>query len=260
MRASVASESGRPDGRNEDWAAASPAGVAVVLDGLSEAGGTGCRHGTPWYVHQLGARLLGNAGVADRPLADALAGAIADVAALHDGCDLTHPGTPGATVAVLRATATAWDYLVLSDAVLVVDGGAEPAVVTDRRADHHLAELSAAAAAEDGSITDLVRAQQLIRNRPGGYWVAQVDPAAAGHAVTGTMPPGRGALLLSDGAALAVTDFGAMGWRELLDIGYAGGPEAVIAATRELEYRDPDRTVWPRYKRHDDATAVLCRP
>jgi hypothetical protein len=31
----------------------------------------------------------------------------------------------------------------------------------------------------------------------------------------------------------------------------------VITTTRELAARDPDRTVWPRYKVHDDATAVL---
>jgi hypothetical protein len=88
--------------------------------------------------------------------------------------------------------------------------------------------------------------------------VAQSDPAAAAHALTGELTGVRAALLLSDGAALLATLFGATSWRELVDLGLTGGPDAIITATRELEARDPDRSVWPRYKTHDDATAVVC--
>ena len=56
-----------------------------------------------------------------------------------------------------------------------------------------------------------------------------------------------------------MTDFEALTWREALEIGYVQGPADLIALTRELEQRDPDMTVWPRLKRHDDATAVVCR-
>ena len=54
-------------------------GLAVVLDGLSapDGTGTGCRHGTPWYVRQLGPRLLTLASDPSNSLADALAEAIA---------------------------------------------------------------------------------------------------------------------------------------------------------------------------------------
>ena len=62
-------------------------GLAVVLDGLSapDGTGTGCRHGTPWYVSQLGPRLLTLAADPACSLVDALAEAIRQVAGLHPG-------------------------------------------------------------------------------------------------------------------------------------------------------------------------------
>lgn len=265
MRISVASESGRPDGRNEDWAGADSR-VAVVLDGLSEAKETGCVHGTPWYVHQLGCRLLTLAGDENRPLAAALAEAISDVADLHrDTCDLDHPGSPCTTVATIRQAGDAVEYLVLSDSVVVLDRrDSEPLVITDK-AVAAFAPGAAKAATEAGRTGDrsalnaLIHEQQKVRNRPGGYWVAQVDPEAAQQAKTGAISNVSGAALLSDGAALLVTDFHAMDWATLLTLAYERGPAELIAMTREFEDRDPHRVVWPRYKQRDDATAVVCR-
>jgi hypothetical protein len=104
MRAAVVTESGAQDLANEDWAGVAP-GLAVVLDGLSAPEGTeaGCRHGTPWYVAQLGPRLLTLASDPGRGLVHALAEAIRQVADLHRECDLSHPGTLSATVVLLRA-------------------------------------------------------------------------------------------------------------------------------------------------------------
>ncbi|HYN96983.1 MAG TPA: protein phosphatase 2C domain-containing protein [Pilimelia sp.] len=258
MQISLASEPAAPGAVNLDWAGAT-AGTAVVLDGLTEAPQTGCRHGTAWYVRQLGARLLA-AVDAGAGLVDALTAALAGVAAAHGGgCDLTHPGSPGATVAAARARPDGVEYLVLADAVVILDAGDEVLAVTDQRVLDHLPELRTAATAGAGpaALGALIEAQTALRNRPGGYPVAQADPGSAATALTGTVPGVRSALLLSDGAALLATDFAAASWRELLDLATAAGPAAVIAATRELEARDADRRVWPRYKASDDATAVL---
>jgi hypothetical protein len=303
MRIALASQPGTPGATNLDWAGAAACGTAVVLDGLTEAGETGCRHGTAWYVRELGSRLLGAATDRDRPLAEALRLALAGVARAHDGCDLDHPGSPGATVAVVRPGRGAVQYLVLSDAVVVLmtdstadstagstadstadgtadggtDGGTDgpagggPTVVTDRRVDTHLAALRTAAEAPYGpagtvgpagpsggeALRRLIEAQQGLRNRPEGYWIARSRPDAAAFALTGERAGVRSALLLTDGAALMASHFGALSWRELVDLAVQRGPETVIEATRELEARDPDRRVWPRYKTHDDATAVL---
>jgi hypothetical protein len=254
MRVMLASAAGSPDVRNDDWAGATSTGIAVVLDGLSEAGPTGCHHGTGWYVHQLGARLLALAAEPALTLADALAGSIDTVAAAHrDDCDLGHPGSPAATVAVVRPRGRdGLEYLVLSDAVVVLDQPAEPVAITDLSVRGHIPEAVDFAA--------LITAQQVVRNRPEGYWVAQHDPAAAAHAIVGNADGLAGALLLSDGAAAAVTAYSAVTWRELLDVAYEKGPGDAIALTRELERQDRDHTVWPRHKTHDDATVIVWRP
>jgi hypothetical protein len=251
VRVRIATESGRSDGRNEDWAGAEGP-VAVVLDGLSEGAATGCAHGTPWYVDRLGRRFLQVAGDRSVPLAEALADAIAGVAADHgDTCDLGHPGTPCSTVTAIRDLGDgAVEYLVLSDSTLVVDRPGSPLVVTDRGVERFLGSGG-------GALVDLIHAQQVVRNRPGGYWVAQVDPAAAHHARTGTAEARR-CVLLSDGAARPVVDFSVMDWATLVETVVAHGPARLIELTREWEDTDPRGVRWPRYKHRDDATVVVC--
>ncbi|WP_018349490.1 hypothetical protein [Longispora albida] len=258
MRSEIASVPGHPGRANEDWAGTGPR-TAVVLDGLTESAETGCLHGTPWYVEQLGTALLRLAADPAVALPEALSGAITHVAGLHGGqCDLGHPGTPASTVALLRTDgAGSADYLVLSDATVVLDLPGEVRAVSDPAVDDHFTAQQAGAATASG-LSSLIQAQQQIRNQPGGYWVAQVDPAAAGHAHTGTVSGLRGAALLSDGVSLLVTGFGALEWHELLAVGYAQGPGELIARTRACEDADPERVALPRHKHHDDATAVIC--
>ena len=135
MHAAIATQPGSQDSANEDWAGVLVPGLAVVLDGLSapDGTGTGCRHGTPWYVSQLGPRLLALAADPTRSLVDALAEAIQQVASLHPGCDLKHPGTPSATLVLLRALDEGADYLALADAVLLLDTTDGLKVVSDER-------------------------------------------------------------------------------------------------------------------------------
>lgn len=261
MLVTVASEPITPGGRNLDWVGVTDR-VAVVLDGLTEGAKTGCVHGTDWYVHQLGSRLLLFAGQDDEnPLALSLSRAIEAVAREHgDTCDLSHPGSPCTTVTMIRQRGEEIDYLVLADSPLVFDTGDQPLVVIDGAEKEFSARLELKAR---GGTTEeffqLIHDQQRYRNTPEGYWVAQVNPEAAKHALTGTVSNARGALLASDGAALLVTDFHQLSWRQLLDLGYREGPEGIIVATRKIEGSDPERTTWPRYKVSDDATAAVCR-
>ncbi len=255
MRIALASTPGSADRANEDWAGASAGGLAVVLDGLTEAGGTGCSHGTPWYVRELGGHLMRLAARPDRSLAAALGEAIETVRDSHGpGCDLTHVGSPGATVAMARYRDDAVEFLVLSDAYVVVDVGDEPMVITDGS----LPDRVAGAAPDDADgFAAVIHDRQRRRNRPGGYWVAQSDPRAATRAVTGVIGNAASVVLLSDGAAGLATFLGALSWRELVDLAVARGPAELIAATREVEARDPHGRVWPRFKVHDDASAVV---
>ena len=267
MRAAVATQAGSQDAASEDWAGVLAPGLAVVLDGLSapDGTGTGCRHGTPWFVSQLGPRVLALACDPARSLADALADAIRQVADLHPGCDLTHPGTPSATVVLHRALDERADYLAQADATLLLDTTEGLQVVSDARVNQLAAkERAAANQVPTGSALKLRRRVQLTRalrrarNRPGGYWVAAADPQAASQAITGTLP-GKSlhrAVLLSDGASRLVDLFELATWEELLALLDENGPEELLHQVRAAEAVDPDGRQWPRTKRSDDATAV----
>ncbi|WP_194821609.1 hypothetical protein [Micromonospora sp. S-DT3-3-22] len=165
----------------------------------------------------------------------------------------------------MRNVGDSLEYLVLSDSVIAFDRVSDGPIVVQDKSVNAFASNSARAASSNkdksnnAALVALIREQQQVRNRPGGYWVAQVDPSAAAHAMSGVVDEVHGAALLSDGAALLVTDFSVMDWPELLTLTYEQGPSALIAATRELEDRDPDGLIWPRYKHRDDATAVVCR-
>jgi hypothetical protein len=253
----------------EDFVAAT-AHAVVVLDGVSVPAGmeTGCAHGTPWYVQQLGTRLLVKVGTESQdrtPLADLLAEAIAEVSALHaDTCDLTHPGTPASTVAILRSFGLV-EYLVLSDSAVILETLQGMQVIQDSRVDAtavELAEVVLATATSDVTHAERRRAmiteRRAARNVPGGYWIASTDPEAASHAVTGRVRHIRRAAVLTDGAT-RLHDFGLATWGELLDALDLHGPAELIRQVRAAEDEDPTCTKWPRTKTYDDATAAFCR-
>ncbi len=259
------------DRLNED-AAHVTATTAVVLDGLSAPAGLpmACTHGTPWFVRQLGLRLVEHAADPERPLPAALAEAIEDVNALHaDTCALDQEAVPASTVAMIRTRPGALDYLVLSDSTLVLDlGTAGIKTVTDKSVEQVAgAEMRAALHQPTGTadharrVAELVTVQRRLRNRAGGYWVASTVPAAAEHSIAGTIPLAhvRRVALLTDGASRLADSFGLLTWPQLLDMLHETGPQGLITQTREAEESDPAGARWPRFKRSDDATAAYAK-
>jgi hypothetical protein len=108
-----------------------------------------------------------------------------------------------------------------------------------------------------------VAGKYALTNQAHGYWIAGANPHAAHEAVTGRLPltgPAkvRRAALLTDGASCAVDPYGILDWRQLLDVLSSNGPEGLIRRIRRAERADAGATRYPRFKRHDDATATLC--
>lgn len=268
MNISFATEAGSETRPNEDWAGATTA-AAVVLDGVTAPAelGTGCLHSTPWYVHHLGTRLLQLAAPdSSSDLTGILAQAIADVAASHAGtCDLRHPGTPSATVAMVRQAKDSLEYLVLADAFVVLENAQGATAISDERVEQvAAAERDAARSPFDapgraGLIQQMVAKQRLYRNKEGGYWVAGTDPEAATQAEVGVHENPRRAALMTDGAAVLAVEYGLTDWTGVLDILETSGPANLIDRVRDTERSDPQGIRWPRYKTSDDATAVFCR-
>ena len=148
MKVAFATAPGSPEKPNEDAVSATAHTVAVV-DGVTAPSGldTGCIHGTPWYAANLASRIV--SVVTERPgihLRDALARALSELAASHeDTCDLSSDGTPSGTVAVLRQADQSLDYLVLSDASVVIETTSSAITVADKRVEELVIGLADAA-------------------------------------------------------------------------------------------------------------------
>ncbi|HEX3792622.1 MAG TPA: hypothetical protein VHW44_32475 [Pseudonocardiaceae bacterium] len=242
--------------------------AVVLLDGAT-ALRPGARTGG-WYADQLSTALAG--GLSKTPTGDltvVLAEAITAVAAEHG---LVPGNSPASTVAIIRWTETTLDALVLADSPVVVftDSGHE--VLADSRlVDLRLPRPSAYrqrlrggagygpehVAALRSSGAEIGK----LRNVPGGFWVAEADPAAAAHACTASWPLAtiRSAMLASDGVSCGVDDYRLFDWPEALALARQDGPGAVLRAVRAAERDDPDGARWPRPKRHDDQALVLLR-
>jgi hypothetical protein len=270
MRVSFVTEPASPSRANEDFIAATPS-VVVLLDGAGVPEGldTDCSHGVGWFTIELGTRLLAKLATrTSESLADGLARAIAEVRALHQGnCNLEHPGTPAAAVALLRDRGDQVEYLVLADCTVLLETQTGIQVVTDDRIAHVATAERAERDAEASGSTEhrlghsrLVTAQRSYRNRKGGYWVASSDPSAAYKAIAGSVPRQQlsRAVVLSDGAARLVDRFALATWDKVLMLLEDEGPQALVLRVRDAERRDPQGIRWPRGKRHDDATVALC--
>ncbi|MBB5075811.1 protein phosphatase 2C domain-containing protein [Nonomuraea endophytica] len=267
MRVTFATEAA-PGRSNEDFVAATPEAV-VLLDGAGTPAGSdsGCSHGAAWFSRTLGSAVLASMTQCKDALASLLAEGIKSVASLHDGtCDLSHPGSPSATVVMLRRTADAVQWLVLADSVLVLDAG-EPMVICDDREAQigasHRAEMDALPSGtpeHTQAHRHYVETLRSYRNRDGGFWVAATDPHAADQALTGSMPLDKvhAAALLSDGASRPVDRFAITTWPHTLDLLADQGPQALLRQVRDAEHSDPEGKRWPRGKAYDDATAAYC--
>ncbi|MCC5576438.1 protein phosphatase 2C domain-containing protein [Microtetraspora sp. AC03309] len=263
-----ATEPASPDRPNEDFIAATPDAV-VLLDGAGTPAGSesGCTHGVAWYARTLGSTLIASLTQSAGPLTGILAEGIKATTSLHDfTCDVNHPGSPSATVVILRRTGDDLDYLVLADSVLVLDviGTEDPITITDDREGQVGKRYRTTMDALDSGTPDhaaalraYVEAMRAHRNHNGGFWVASSDPLAAEQALTGTLPADqiRAAALLSDGASRLVDRFGLATWRQALDILDQDGPAELIRQVREAERSDVTGWRWPRGKTFDDATA-----
>lgn len=273
MEVRIATQASPDQVSNEDFAFAVP-GFTGVLDGVSTSENldNGCVHGTSWYVHELGKHLI--RVHSERPtdsLVQYLSEAISSVRDAHQSCDLSHPRTPASTVTLLRDHEDHAEYLILCDSPLVIDQG-EVTVITDERFARTVALVRRMVFTANEPISSqdhmdrvdrAIAERQRLTNQIEGYWIAAANPEAATHAVTGRLPMRglnrlRRAALLTDGAASAVDIFALTDWSGLLNTLTEHGPQELIRQVRFAEQADSEGRNHPRYKRHDDATAILC--
>ncbi|MEP6831105.1 MAG: hypothetical protein ABI963_12255 [Rhizomicrobium sp.] len=122
------------------------------------------------------------------------------------------------------------------------------------------ANMSATAGINRPQIEPLLRA---ARNRinSGRNWLFSPDTRAAGHVSRHVMTLSKDArvLIASDGFLALVSDYSAYGMEELMAAVSTKGLAVLGAQLRAIEDADPLGEKFPRFKKSDDATAVLLR-
>src|SRR5262249_47128338 len=108
--------------------------------------------------------------------------------------------------------------------------------------------------------TEALRLSRERYNRPGGTWVARLEPEAADHAETLTVPiePSARLLMMTDGFAALAHRYGRYDHATLFTATERIGLAALGEELRRIE-RDEDRAGarYNRFKQSDDATAML---
>ncbi len=272
----------RPERTHNEDLAEVVGSSAWVLDGASvrDPSPSCCTLGARWYVQRLSAALAATLNPSSPDLSAALAAAISQVAAEHDAACSETPcaSAPSAAVAIVRRLGDVLDYLVLGDASVLLGFGGTVECLSDKRLGlvapelrgHIRNHLATGGGYEDPEyarlLDELVAAERAVRNTEGGYWIASLDPGAAGQSLTGSLPIGpdhghlKTAALLSDGVSRSVTHLHLYRtWGDLLDALLHAGPQACIDAIRRVERADPHGRRFPRTAPSDDASAIALR-
>jgi hypothetical protein len=262
VQITAASEPGSLDKPTEDSVIVTT-DMAAVLDGATVRTDTVCIHGVPWFVENLSSVLV---MYAERSPADALTAPITETAVAHsETCDLAHPATPSAAMAIAQARRDCLRYLVFGDATLAIETTDGLQIITDDRVGRTaLAERAVANALPTGSpektdaLVRMKHGELTARNVPGGFWIAAASPEAVSHSLTGQIPLNivRQVIPLTDGAARAVKPFNLYDWPGVFSLVAREGPSGLIKRARAAEDADPVASHHPRNKIHDDASVV----
>lgn len=217
------------------------------------------------YADHLG-RLIAADLTADpsADLTEVLAEAIRSTAAYFD----LHAGeSPSSTVTIARERDDHLDILLLGDNTVILPDR----TITDDRIDcldleprRRYRERLAAGHGFDEEhhrlLRELQRQQAQYRNREGGYWIAETDPAAASNSV-GFSPPKAAAcwaVLATDGAyaLLAHQNFR---WARLVSANDQTLTQLLDASQRWELRTDAAGSQLPRAKRTDDKALAVSR-
>jgi len=269
------------DGAANDDVAGAASGAAWVIDGATGLGEPLLPgpSDAAWFAQEVD-RALRSALEAE-PEAQTpaiLRRVVAEVGAAFEEQRLRAPTaaheTPSAAFVMVRALGEAVELSGLGDCqAIYADPSGEPklfglSALTQLDTDV-VAELAAAFAADPGLLlaeakTRLLpglRRNRALMNRPGGYWILSLDPAAIDHLETLVLAPEDGALdcvLASDGFMRLHELFG---WSlaELLAVEDEAALDAAFRRLREAEAADGECRARPRFKRSDDASFARVR-
>ncbi len=268
---------GDPAKQNEDAFAAEPAALAVLdgatpvaeplLPGKSDAA----------WLSQFGSRrLLSHLKAGDAPRA-ALRHALADAEHSFRGLRKRSPRQryelPFASMIFAVPNESGFEALWYGDCsalVLRPEAGVEAVGVAFDRRSAEAGEalryrektgLPSVGALDRTEALAMFQAGRAKYNTAGGAWLFGVEPAASEHVACSRIaaPAGTLVLLCTDGFLALASDYACHNVDSLMAAAAGKGLAALGAELREIEEDDAEGRKFPRFKKSDDATAVLAK-
>ena len=267
---------GDPAKANED-AFGHGESAAVVIDGATPLG-DGLMPGPSdaAWIAQFGARRL-MAHLRDGKSArKALRAALADTQKSFEALRRHEPEemwqTPCASMILAVPDQEELEFLWFGDCAALVQQEDKAVRVIGETFDKRAAEAQRAkAVAQEKNLSPAsgIRRAEFIgtlrssRNRinSGNQWLFSPDAKAAGHVARRAMKaaPGSMLLLASDGFLALASDYGAYSADSLMTAAMSKGLAVLGAELRAIEAGDSGGDKFPRFKKSDDATALLLR-
>lgn len=112
------------------------------------------------------------------------------------------------------------------------------------------------------TMSHLRKERSLQNTQESGVWTLGLEPEAMRHLTVQSLVVSGGCeiLLCSDGFSALTDAYGALTPKQLMDAARSDGLAGLLSALRHIErVEDPDGLRFPRFKRSDDATAMLLR-
>lgn len=253
-------------------------GAAIVLDGAT---GLGERlmpgpSDAAWLARFGANRImsyLGEGASAPEAVTAALFDAETSFAQLRRREPVERFEVPFASMMLAVAGDGALDFFWYGDcAAILGNPGAAPEIVGEAIAKRaresarvkKLAESKGALAASVSVREEFLPALRAARNfvnTPKAGYLFGPDVIAADHLETSRLDVEAGAhvLLVSDGFLALASDYGRYDIAGVLEAAISNGLPALGRELRAIEDTDPDGGQFPRFKKSDDATAVLVR-
>jgi hypothetical protein len=248
------------------------ADAAVVLDGATPLG-DGLMPGpsdAAWIAHFGARRILAHLREGDGPR-KALRAALADTQKSFEALRRAAPQdvwqTPCASMMLAAQVEDGIELLWFGDCAALLKQGDGPVQIVGETLDKRAAEAGRAQklSQEKGQpSTDraqFIDALRATRNRinSGTYWLFSPDVKAASHVSRRIVrcAPGATLLLASDGFLALASDYGAYNPDTLMAAALDKGLAALGEELRAIEADDAGGAKFPRFKKSDDATALL---
>jgi len=267
---------GDPAKPNEDFLAQSEK-AALVMDGATPLGDSlmpGPSDAA--WIAQFGSRRLIAHLSAQKSARKALRDALADTERSFEGLRRYPPEevwqTPCASMMLAVPDEGSVEFLWFGDCAALVKQGDAAVTVVGEIFDKRAAEAERARAiakeknlspASGLSRPEFIGSLRAARNHinSGSSWLFSPDARAAAHVSRRVVKVAPGAVLLlaTDGFLALASDYGVYGANSLLDAALSKGLAAMGEELRAIEAGDAGGDKYPRFKKSDDATAILLR-